>query len=297
MSELTLHNGDCLEIMKEIPDKSVDLIICDLPYGCLTSQKGATPFGRNVKGPSNSGCSWDVKIDLDAFWKQVKRIRRSEHSPTIHFCTTKFGYELIQSNPDEFRYDLVWDKQRGVSFLSANKMPMRSHEMIYIFSKSGAFYERKDITGDFKQSGPKIRKEDVSTQYGAKRTKEVKDNTGKRCVLSVINPVHKRSDTSNTYPKVKDIAWANKDTDTRCATSVVKQSGGLKKGNHPTEKPEALYRFLIERYCPVGGMVLDPTFGSGNSVFTAFAMGRSAIGIEKDETFFKKAEERLNALP
>jgi site-specific DNA-methyltransferase (adenine-specific) len=109
--------------------------------------------------------------------------------------------------------------------------------------------------------------------------------------------VHKRSDTSNTYPKVKDVAWANKDTETRCAVSVIKQSGGLKKGNHPTEKPEALYRFLIERYCPANGMVLDPTFGSGNSVFTAFAMDRSAIGIEKDDAFFKKAEERLNALP
>jgi DNA modification methylase len=169
--------------------------------------------------------------------------------------------------------------------------------MIYVFSKAGAFYERKDILGDFKQSGPKTRKEDTSTQYGAKRSKEVIDNTGKRCVLSVINPVHKRSDTSNTYPKVKDVAWANKDTDNRCAVSVIKQSGSLKKGGHPTEKPEALYRFLIERYCPANGVVLDPTFGSGNSVFTAFAMDRSAIGIEKDDAFFKKAEERLNALP
>lgn len=268
--ELTLHNGDCLEIMKAIPDKSIDLIICDLPYGCLTTPKIGGQ--ANIRMPETR-CAWDIKIDLEAFWKQVKRIRRSEHSPTIQFCTTKFGYELIKSNPDEFRYDLVWDKQRGVSFLSANKMPMRSHEMIYIFSKAGAFYERKDITGEFKQSGPKTRKEDV------------------------INPVHKRSDTSNVYPKLKNTAWANKDTDTRCATSVIKQSGSLKKGNHPTEKPEALYKFLIERYCPAGGMVLDPTFGSGNSVFTAFALGRSAIGIEKDDKFFKKAEERLNTLP
>jgi len=261
MTELTLYNGDCLEVMKGLPEKSVDLIICDLPYGVLAAQKGATPFGRNVKGPSNSGCAWDVKIDLEAFWEQVKRIRKSEHSPTIHFCTTKFGFELFQSNPDEFRYDLVWDKQRGVSFLSANKMPMRSHEMIYIFSKAGAFYERKDITGDFKQSGPRTRKEDTSTQYGTKRTKEVKDNTGKRCVLSVI-----KNKTSST------------------------------KGGHPTEKPEDLYRFLIERYCPPGGTVLDPTFGSGNSVFTAFAMGRTAIGIEKDTSFYTKAEKRLEAL-
>jgi site-specific DNA-methyltransferase (adenine-specific) len=268
MPELTLLNGDCLEIMKEIPDKSIDLIICDLPYGCLASGFRGVETDRYINGKKTEtmiktdGCAWDIKIDLKEFWKQVRRIRKSDHSPCIHFCTTKFGFDLYASNPDEFRYDLIWDKQRGVSFLSANKMPMRSHEMIYIFSKAGAFYERKDITGNFKQSGPRSKKEDTSTQYGIKRTKEVLDNTGKRCALSVIhNP-----------------------------TSV-------SKNGHPTEKPSDLYKFLIERYSPVGGTVLDPTFGSGNSVFTAFALGRSAIGIEKDDGFFKKAEERLLALP
>jgi site-specific DNA-methyltransferase (adenine-specific) len=226
--------------MKDISSNSVDLIICDLPYGCLggggittmSEEKRKEKYKGNT-GVTIHGCSWDIKIDLKAFWEQVRRIRKDEHTPTLHFCTTKFGYELIQSNPNEFRYDLVWDKQRGVSFLSANKMPMRSHEMIYVFSKSGAFYERKDI-----------------------------ENEGKRCVLSVIQ-----------------------------------QSSRMKKGNHPTQKPEDLYRFLIERYCPPGGTVLDPTFGSANSVFTAFSMGRSAIGIEKDEGFFKKAQDKLNALP
>jgi len=258
---ITLHNGDCLQVMKDIPDASVDLIICDLPYGCLTSQKGATPFGRNVKGPSNSGCMWDIKINLEEFWKEIKRIRKSDHTPTIHFCTTKFGIDLIQSNPQEFRYDLVWDKQRGVSFLSANKMPMRSHEMIYVFSKTGAYYNRIDITGDF-------------------------PNT--------ISPNHKRSNTSNTVPRVKDIVSSNEGK--RCILSVIKQSGSLKKGNHPTEKPKELYKFLIERYCPLDGTVLDPTFGSGNSVFTAYELNRNAIGIEKDKVFFDKAVKRLEAL-
>jgi site-specific DNA-methyltransferase (adenine-specific) len=271
--ELTLHNGDCLEIMKGLPEKSVDLIICDLPYGCLTNQTGqsggfyreshkGTNLIQKLAKQSGAGVAWDIKIDLKAFWEQVKRIRKSDHSPTIHFCTTKFGFELYNSNPDEFRYDLVWDKQRGVSFLSANKMPMRSHEMIYVFSKAGAFYERKDIEGDFKNS---------------------------------ISPNHKRSNVSNTVPRVADIHSSNEGK--RCVLSVIKQPGSLKKGNHPTEKPEALYRFLIERYCPAGGTVLDPTFGSGNSVFTAFAMGRSAIGIEKDTSFYTKAEKRLQDLP
>jgi site-specific DNA-methyltransferase (adenine-specific) len=67
----------------------------------------------------------------------------------------------------------------------------------------------------------------------------------------------------------------------------------FKQEHHPTEKPNDLYRWLIERYCPVGGTVLDPTFGSGNSVFTSYEMGRNAIGIEMNEGFFNKAVERL----
>jgi len=267
MSELTLLNGDCLEIMKEIPDKSIDLIMCDLPYGCLAIPFRGGEADRYIDGKKTettiktAGCAWDVKINLEEFWKQVRRIRKSDHSPCIHFCTTKFGIDLINSNPDEFRYDLVWDKQRGVSFLSANKMPMRSHEMVYIFSKAGAFYERKDITGNFRPS-----------QGGGKG-----------------------SNVYNTSASVS--AKGTGSTTTRCVLSVITVGNSAKSGKHPTEKPSDLYKFLIERYSPVGGTVLDPTFGSGNSVFTAFALGRSAIGIEKDDGFFKKAEERLLALP
>ena len=272
---LTLRHGDCLEIMRSIPDKSVDLIICDLPYGCLAS--GFKGDGGEVKRfldgketpnkiKTEGGCSWDIKIPLKPFWEQIRRIRRSDRSPTIHFCTTKFGYDLIQSNPDEFRYDLVWDKQRGVSFLSANKMPMRSHEMIYVFSKAGAFYQRKDIEGEFKkwkQDKKETNKTSTlaSTQYGGAKKTSGEGGDGKRCVLSVI-----QNTTSTT------------------------------KGGHPTEKPIDLYRFLIDRYCPAGGTVLDPTAGSFNSVFTAYEMDRSAIGIEKDDTFYKKAVDRLDKL-
>ena len=263
---LTLHHGDCLEIMKSIPDKSVDLIICDLPYGCLTGGGLSNPVtaakykAQGISSNTASGCAWDIKIDLKAFWEQVKRIRRSEHSPCIHFCTTKFGFELHASNPDEFRYDLVWDKQRGVSFLSANKMPMRSHEMIYVFSKAGAFYNRKDIEGDFKKWTHK--------SDGVVKSKTYKSPDG-------------GYDIRQTTPEGGD--------GKRCVLSVIQQHGNLKKGNHPTEKPTDLYRFLIDRYCPAGGTVLDPTFGSGNSVFTAYQMDRSAIGIEKDKKFYDKA--------
>lgn len=250
-----LFNADCLEKMKDISSNSIDLILCDLPFGCLTPGTGKKDY-EGGKGRSNaySGeCSWDVKLDLEKFWEQVKRIRKSEHTPTIHFCTTKYGFDLYNSNPKEFRYDLVWDKGRGVSFLSANKMPMRSHEMIYVFSKAGAYYNRIDISGDF----PCVTGGGgASRQYGTQPKEHKKDNTGKRCVKSVIQ-----------------------------------NSTSSRKDGHPTEKPIDLYKFLIERYCPPGGTVLDPTFGSCNSGRAARELKRKYIGIEKDKTFYEKAKK------
>ena len=269
MVEITLYNGDCLQVMKELPAQSVDLIICDLPYGCLSSGDKKPSrvvdlrYDTGKTKPLNTygvgGCEWDIKINLEEFWKEIRRIRKNEHTPCIHFCTTKFGYELIQSNPAEVRYDLVWDKEQGVSFLSANKMPMRSHEMIYVFSKAGAFYQRVDETGDFKSW---TRNTPISTGgcYGGAVRINTTGGDGTRCPLSVIKMRKKQT---------------------------------FKQEHHPTEKPNDLYRWLIERYCPVGGTVLDPTFGSGNSVFTSYEMGRNAIGIEMNEGFFNKAVERL----
>jgi len=240
-----LLQGDCLVQMKSIPDKSVDCFICDLPYGCLSTK-------------TMKGCAWDVKIDLNLFWEQVKRLARNDHTPVLMFCSTKFGAELIASNPDWFRYDLIWNKGLGVGFLQANKAPMRSHELIYVFSKKGANYKRIDIEGDFPAT--------------------VKSN-------------HKRSGTSNTTPRVADILQTDR-TGIRCVKSVIEIANKRGKGQHPTQKPAELYKWLLERYCPEGGTMLDPTAGSFNSVFTAKDMGLRAIGIEKDSKFFWKAVQR-----
>ena len=118
--------------MKTLPDKSVDCFMCDLPYGQLDTKKRDTIQDYRRQQTGVGGCEWDVKIDLVEFWKQVKRLCKDDHTPVLMFCNTKFGYELIKSNEDWFRYDLVWDKGHGVSFLLANKMPMKSHEMVYV---------------------------------------------------------------------------------------------------------------------------------------------------------------------
>jgi site-specific DNA-methyltransferase (adenine-specific) len=262
----TFYLGDCLEIMKDLSDNSIDCFICDLPYGQLNAKRGGKRVGP-LKDPNNPNsnivvenkpCQWDIKLDLDAFWIQVKRLARNEHTPVLMFCSTKFGFDLYNSNPDWFRYDLVWSKERGVAFLLANKKPMTSHEMIYVFSKAGAFYNRIDISGNF--TAWKGHNQNASTRI-------VKTASG------------------------RNIAEANDGTH-RCPLSVITIRKPNTKG-HPTEKPEELYEWLLRRYVPENGTVLDPTAGSFNSCFVADRLGYTAIGIEKEESFFEKAAKKL----
>jgi len=126
-----LLHGDCLEEMKSLDDKSIDLIFCDLPYG-------------------QTSCKWDCKIDLEKFWIEVMRIKKL-NTPIFMTTTTKFGVELINSAPKKchFRYDIVWVKSAPAGFLSAKKMPMRKHEMIYVFYEKLPFYDLSSHTHKF----------------------------------------------------------------------------------------------------------------------------------------------------
>ena len=133
-----LINGDCLEEMKKLDNDSIDLIFCDLPYG-------------------QTSCKWDCKIDLDLFWKEVMRIKKL-NTPIFFTTTTKFGVELIQSAPKKcfFRYDLVWVKSSSAGFLCAKKMPLRKHEMIYVFYEKLPFYDLSSHTHKFVKSSNNI---------------------------------------------------------------------------------------------------------------------------------------------
>ena len=111
---MDLYNDDCFNVFPKLKDKSIDLFVLDLPYG-------------------QTACKWDSCIDLTKMWVQIKRIMKP-NAVILFYCTTKFGYKVIQSNEKWFRYDLIWKKSRKVGFLSANKMPLRQHENIYVFS-------------------------------------------------------------------------------------------------------------------------------------------------------------------
>ena len=110
---MEIYNADCFEILPKIKKDSINLVLVDLPYG-QTNHK------------------WDIEIDLNKMWDELKRCCK-KNCIYAFFCTTLFGYKLIQSNPVWFSYDLVWEKLNAVGFLSAKKNPLRKHEMIYIF--------------------------------------------------------------------------------------------------------------------------------------------------------------------
>ena len=117
-----LYNGDCLEIMKAIPDNSIDLIFCDLPYGNITK------------------CKWDCPIDLNKLWKEYKRIKK-ERTPIFLCCNTMLGVDLIKSTTIPFKYELIWKKSQSSNHFLSSKQPLRLHEFIYVFYDKAPFYD------------------------------------------------------------------------------------------------------------------------------------------------------------
>jgi len=231
---MKLSNCDCLKLINGIDDNSVDLVFCDLPYG-------------------QTSCKWDCKIDLVEMWKQFKRIRKDKHTPFFFTCSTRFGYELIKSNEKWFRYDLVWEKSTAVGFLCAKKMPMRKHEMIYVFYENLPLY-------------------DISSHNH-----------------KLLNPREPHKETTvygDLGIKTDRIKY-----DPPLPTSVLQFK--IEKGKHKTQKPTTMMDWILKYYSKEGDTILDPTMGSGSTGVSCKSMNREFIGIEMDEEIYKVACERL----
>lgn len=130
MNDIELIHGDCLNEMQKIPDKSIDMILCDLPYEVLNKK--------------NSNAQWDKKISLDKLWVQYNRIIK-DNGAIVLFAQGMFTAELMMSNPTMWRYNLVWNKYRVTGFLNANRMPLRQHEDICVFYKQLPTYNPQMI--------------------------------------------------------------------------------------------------------------------------------------------------------
>jgi site-specific DNA-methyltransferase (adenine-specific) len=225
--------------MKGLDDDSVDLIFCDLPYGATS-------------------CKWDSKIDLDKFWIEIMRIKKI-NTPIFFTTTTKFGVDLIESAPKKcpFRYDIVWVKSAPVGFLSAKKMPLRKHEMIYVFYEKLPFYDLSSHTHRFLKKG-----------------KKTEGDKGNDC-----------------YGKFSYYNNGEKGYDPPLPTTMLEIKSTKRK--HSTEKPVALIEWILKYYSKEGDVVLDPTMGSGSTGVACKNMKRNFIGIEKDEEIYEIAVNRI----
>jgi len=149
-----IKNDDCFNEFKNIDNKIIDLVCVDLPYG-------------------QTDCEWDIEIDLSKMWEELKRICKYK-CVYIFFCTTKFGNKIINSNPNWFRYDLVWEKSRVLGFLSAKKFPLRKHEMIYIFSNTNNNDVNREHNLELREYAKKVK------EYINKPIKQINKDMGNR---------------------------------------------------------------------------------------------------------------------
>lgn len=220
----SLHLGDCFDVMELMPDKSVDMVLCDLPYGV-------------------TACAWDVELDLDRLWREYKRLLKPGGAVVLT-ATQPFETKLINSNRKWFRYKWVWKKSRAVGFLNARKMPLRIHEDVLVFAPGRTIYHPQ-----FEPGTPYVSRRKASGKGGVYR--EVK-----------------RSDTVNTgYRFPKDL---------------LEFSNTCERVVHSTQKPVALFEYLIKTYTDEGDVVLDNTSGSGTTALAAMNTGRRYVCVEKD---------------
>jgi len=364
---MDLKHGDCLEVMKELETDSVDLMFADLPYG-------------------QTSCKWDCLIDLELFWEEVNRVCKPD-APMVFTCTVKFGNTLINSNPKNFRYDLIWVKSASCGFLNAKKMPMKKHEMIYVFyNKLPKVYtenialhhkhkflkdEKKVIKEDTFIRGKKnkttnndvynsderfnngklyhhsrklqkgdesiyepplpnsiIKEENVVDEdyenrvIKSRNTIKKEETYGKEYLDKKINfrkynkKLGGKGEESHLYEPplpnsvIKEENVINYDTlygnvdiiepktrkngESRWSPPLPNSILEMKseKGKHATQKPIALMEWILKYYSREGGVVLDPTMGSGSMGVACRNKNRSFIGIEKDEAIYAVALER-----
>ena len=238
--------GDCLEVMKDIPNKSIDMILCDLPYG-------------------TTACKWDIIIPFEPLWEQYERIIK-DNGAIVLFGTQPFVTDLINSNRQYFRYDLIWDKDFGTDIFMAKKKPMSSHEHILVFYKKQPTYN------------PQM------TMAKEKNMRDRQKNYKKGCESSIYGEQKKYISTKDEklrYPK-SIFVYSN-------------QKGELHRSKrlHPTQKPVALFEYLIKTYTNEGDTILDNVAGSGTTGVACKNTGRNYILIEKEPEYIEIIKERL----
>lgn len=177
---IKLYNDDCLNAMKNIPDKSIDMILCDLPYGTTKNK-------------------WDSIIPLDKLWEQYKRIIK-ENGAIVLFSQMPFTVKLIESNYKEFKYEWIWEKEQGTGHLNAKKMPLKIHENILVFYKKLPMYNPQ-----WEYGKPYIATYSThSSNYGKQKDHITTISDGRRYPKDIIK-IKRKSTDKHLHPTQKPV--------------------------------------------------------------------------------------------
>lgn len=257
----TLHHGDCLELMKRIPDHSVDLILNDPPFGtCKVKTKG-NPI--------------DIPLDTEALWTEYRRILKPRGNILL-FGTGRFTVELINGSFDWYKYSLVWDKTRPTGGNHGRNKPMRDFEDIAVFTPACTAHARKE-------GGRKSGTTENRATYNPWRAKEVlKRNNPRRNSGAQYQANQRAYEGDHMYLGLED-----------CPRMIMRYEKERGPSQHPYQKPVALLDDLIRLYSNAGEVVLDNCAGSGSTAVAAIGAGRKWIAIEKDDHWFEFAKARI----
>lgn len=228
--------GDCLEVMPKIEDKSIDMILCDLPYG-------------------TTACKWDTIIPFEPLWKEYKRIIK-DNGAIVLTASQPFTSALVMSNPKMFRYEWVWDKKIPGGMAYCRFQPMRQHENILVFCNGKTKYN------------PQFTLRNIPIKAGGNSQSQI-NNKG------IEKPLKK------TYT-------------TKQPTTLIEFMKIRQEAIHPTQKPVALFEYLIKTYTNEGDLVLDNCAGSGTTAIACVNLNRNYILIEKEQEYIDIINKRIH---
>ena len=235
-----LHEGNCLKLLKEVPDGYVNMVLADLPYQ-MTQNK------------------WDSIIPMEKLWPELNRIC-VPNAVIALTASQPFTSYLVMSNPDMFKHEWIWIKNRGSNFANTVREPFKEHESVLIFSKGKWTYNRQmqpRTGGGLDRSKYNVKFETASDNYRQFDTRE-----------------------ENTLSELRvPSSWQKFNTEV---------------GLHPTQKPVSLFRYLIRTYSNKGDIILDPCIGSGTTAIAAIEEERNWIGFENDPKYIQITQDRLN---
>lgn len=266
MPDITFYHGDCLVEMDKIEDNSVDLILCDLPYGTTDRQ------GIKNKG-NNRLLEWDTVIPLNLLWEQYKRVLKPLGTVVLT-ADQPFTSQLILSNLEWFKYEWIWKKKKTTGFLLANYRPMKCTEDVVVFSPGGAAAASRN-GGNMTYNPQGLIEKNVK-----------KKNSAKRLGNFLHNPEHMGAGNKLLHDTEYEQKYTN-------YPSEILEFGLDKGAIHPTQKPVALMEYLIRTYSNEGEVVLDNCMGSGTTGVACVNTNRKFIGIEMDQGYYSASCDRI----